>query len=479
MNPLVAMTADDLSHAIRTREVSCREVMHAYLDHIERFNPAVNAIVALREREVLLEEADAKDAALARGEYEGWLHGVPQAPKDVAQVAGMVTTMGSPVFRDHVPAVDAIAVERMRRAGAIFIGRTNVPEFGLGSHTFNEVYGATRNPYDPTKSAGGSSGGAAAALALRMLPVADGSDFGGSLRNPAAFCNVYGMRPSLGRVPLGPAPERFIQQLSTEGPMGRSVRDVARLLAIQSGYDARAPLSLAEDPAVFAASLDADVKGRRIGWLGDWQGYLPLEAGIAGLCERALGALRTIGCDVDVLAPPFAPDRLWRTWLVHRHLLVGGNLFALYQDEAKRKLLKPEAVWEVEGMFALSAADVYAASAERSRWYDALLRVFERFDYLAVPTAQVFPFDVGARWPESIAGVRMDAYHRWMETVVPWTLAGCPAISVPVGFGDAGLPMGMQLIGRPRGDLEVLQLARAYERQCDWVNAVLPPALAA
>lgn len=477
MNPLIAMAADDLARTIHTRDASCREVMLAYLDHIERFNPPVNAIVALRERDVLLAEADAKDAALARGHCDGWLHGIPQAPKDLAQVSGMITTLGSPIFRDNVPDADAIAIARMRAAGAIFIGRTNTPEFGLGSHTFNEVYGATRNPYDLNRTAGGSSGGAAAALAMRLLPVADGSDFGGSLRNPAAFCNVYGMRPSLGRVPAGPAPERFIQQLGCEGPMGRTVKDVALLLAIQAGYDARAPLSLAEDPAVFTHALDADMKGRRIGWLGDWRGYLPVEAGIAALCERALDAMRTIGCDVEELAPPFAPERLWQTWLVHRHLLVGGNLHALYQDEARRALLKPEAVWEVEGMLALSAADVYAASVERSRWYDALLGVFERFDYIAVPTAQVFPFEVGSRWPKTIAGVPMDTYHRWMETVCPWTLSGCPVINVPVGFNEAGLPMGMQLIGRPRGDLSVLQLARAYERECDWVNATLPPAL--
>ncbi|MGV2292402.1 amidase [Trinickia sp. YCB016] len=478
LNPLVAMAADDLAQTIRAREVSCREVMQAYLDQIERFNPSVNAIVALREHDALLAEAAEKDAALARGHYEGWLHGMPQAPKDIAQVAGMITTQGSPIFRNNVTGIDGIAVARVRRAGAIFIGRTNTPEFGLGSHTFNEVYGATRNPYDAKKSAGGSSGGAAAALAMRLLPVADGSDFGGSLRNPAAFCNVYGMRPSRGRVPAGPAPERFIQQLGTEGPMGRTVKDVAMLLAIQAGYDARAPLSLAEDPAVFTQALDADVKGQRIGWLGDWNGYLPLENGIAAMCERGLGALRGIGCDVDALAPPVAPESLWQTWLVHRHLLVGGNLLALYQDEAKRALLKPEAVWEIEGMLKLSAAEVYAASVERSRWYDVLLDVFERFDYLAAPTAQVFPFDVNKRWPDAISGVQMDTYHRWMETVCPWTLSGCPVINVPVGFNEAGLPMGMQLIGRPRGDFALLQLARAYERECDWVNTILPPALA-
>ncbi|WP_321967273.1 amidase [Burkholderia cepacia] len=474
VDPIVRLSAGELASAIRGKAVSCVETMRAYLDHVERVNGAVNAIVALRDRDALLAEAAEKDAALARGEYHGWMHGMPQAPKDLAMTKGLRTTYGSPIFRENVPQADSVCVARMRAAGAIFIGKTNTPEFGLGSHTFNEVYGATRNPYDLTKSAGGSSGGTAAALASRMLPVADGSDFGGSLRNPAAFCNIYGFRPSQGRVPRWPGVDVFVQQLGIEGPMGRTVGDVAQLLAIQAGYDRNDPLSLAEDPAVFAQPLDTDLRGKRIAWVGDWNGYLATEAGVLALCEQGLATLREIGCDVDAALPAFAPDRIWRLWLAHRHLLSGGGLLAHYRDPARRALLKPEAIYEVEGLLAMQGAAVFEASVERTAWHQAVLSFFDRYDFIAAPTAQVFPFDVDQRWPTEIAGRAMDTYHRWMETVVPWTLAGCPVISVPVGFNDAGLPMGMQLIGRPRADLAVLQLARGYEQAAGWVDGRLP-----
>ncbi|WP_430869728.1 amidase, partial [Cupriavidus basilensis] len=473
-NPIVMMPAWQLSREIHARRLSSREVMTAYLDHIERINPGANAIVAMREREVLLQEAAACDQALAAGRTAGWMHGMPQAPKDLALTRGIRTTFGSPIFRDNVPTVDAIVVERARAAGAVLIGKTNTPEFGLGSQTFNPVYGATRNPYDAGRTVGGSSGGAAAALSLRMLPVADGSDFGGSLRNPAGFCNVYGMRPSAGRVPYGPAPEVFIQQLGYEGPMARTVADVALLLATQAGPDARTPQSLAQDPVLarltpanVADTLKTDLKGKRVAWLGNWDGYLPMEPGILPLCEDALKAFPAFGVSVEAIKPPFSPERLWKTWLVHRHFLVGNGMLAFYQDPAKRALLKTDAIWEIEGMLKLNAGDIYAASMERSAWYQALLGVFKDVDYIAVPTAQVFPFDVNQPWPKQIAGRDMDTYHRWMEVVFPWTLSGCPVISVPVGFGPQGLPMGMQLIGRPRDDISVLQLAWAYEQERD------------
>jgi len=477
MHPIVALAAHELSAAIQRKEVSCVETMHAYLDHIQQLNGPVNAIVALRESELLLDEAASKDAALARGEHQGWLHGLPQAPKDLVLAKGIVTTFGSPLFRTMVPSVDSICVARMRTAGAVLIGKTNTPEFGLGSHTFNEVYGPTCNPYDLSKSAGGSSGGAAAALAARMLPVADGSDFGGSLRNPAAFCNVYGFRPSHGLVPQGPVLDVFVQQLGTEGPMARSVIDIAQLLTIQAGYDARDPLSLSGTATCFGQPLDADLRGKRIAWVGDWNGYLPLEAGIADLCEASFGALRALGCEVDAALPLFEPARIWRIWLALRHWLVGGQLLKHYREPEQRALLKAEAVLEVEGMLRLRASDIYAASVERSAWYQALLTFFEHYDYLATPAAQVFPFEIETRWPQQIAGRTMDTYHRWMEAVVPWTLAGCPVMSVPVGFNAAGLPMGMQIVGPPRSDMAVLQLAWAYQQEHDWAAARRPAIL--
>jgi amidase len=424
----------------------------------------------------LLAQADERDRQLARGESCGWMHGFPLAVKDLAQTAGIVTTLGSPIFRGHVPVADSLVVERMRRAGAIIIGKTNTPEFGLGSNTYNTVYGTTLNPYDPTRSAGGSSGGAAVALALRMLPVADGSDMGGSLRNPAGWNNVYGFRPSFGRVPKLPEFDLFGQQLGVEGPMARTAADLARLLAIQAGPDARAPLSLLEDPAFFADPLKSPAHGLRIGWLGSLDGHLALEPGIAEVCGDALKTLESIGCVVEPTSLGFDPERLWQAWITLRSMLAGGALSAHYQDPKRRDLLKPEAIWEVEQGLTRTAHDIYRASVARSDWYRAALALFEGFDFLALPSAQLFPFDLHSRWPAEIAGRTMDTYHRWMEVVVPATMAGLPAVSVPAGFGGAlGLPIGLQLIGRPRADHAVLQLAHAYDQATDWVRRAPPP----
>jgi amidase len=461
---LVALSATALSAAIHRRDVSCREVMRAYLAQIERFNPHVNALVSLQPADALLRQADARDAQLARGESMGWMHGMPQAPKDLAATAGIATTMGYRGLADHVPAHDALVVERVRRAGAILVGKSNTPEFGLGSHTYNAVFGVTRNAWDPRRSAGGSSGGAAAALALDMLPVADGSDMMGSLRNPAAWHNLYGLRPSMGRVPSAPADELFFQQLGCEGPMGRSAEDVAKLLSVQAGYDARAPLSLGDDPAQFAAPLARDFAGTRIGWLGDYGGYLPMDEGVLPLCEGALRYFADIGCAVEAARPDFDMQRLWRAWLALRSFLVAGKLAPLYADAARRGLLKPEAVWEIEQGQRVSAHEVYRASCDRSAWYEALRALFERHDFLVLPSAQVFPFDAELDWPKRVGGRDMDTYHRWMEVVIGGTLAGLPVICVPAGFDALGLPMGLQIIGRPRADLEVLQLAHAWQQ---------------
>ncbi|MGC5702842.1 amidase [Pseudomonas sp. NFXW11] len=467
---IVTLDALALSRAIHARELSCREVMQAYLAQIERCNPQVNALVSRVAPETLLAQADQRDRQLQRGQSMGWMHGMPQAIKDLAATAGLTTSLGSPLFAEHVPQEDAISVARVRASGAIVIGKSNVPEFGLGSHTYNQLFGTTGNAYDPSLSAGGSSGGAAVALALRMLPVADGSDMMGSLRNPAAFNNVFGMRPSLGRVPFGPTPELFVQQLATEGPMGRSVADVARLLATQAGYDARAPLSLKADPALLEASLQRDVRGLRLGWLGDYNAYLAMEPGVLSLCEQALADFSQLGCEVQGCQPEFSLAQLWDCWLVHRHWLVQGTLGALYDDPSKRRWLKPEARWEVEGAAKLGAADVYRASQSRSQWYRALLQLFERYDFLLLPSAQVFPFDARQAWPRQIDGQEMDTYHRWMEVVIGPTLAGLPCISVPVGFNPAGLPMGLQIIGPPQADHGVLQLAHAHEQLTQWVK---------
>lgn len=474
---IVAMDALDLSKAIHARKISCVEVMSAFLDQIERFNPVVNAIVSLRERGDLLKEAGLLDQELGAGHSRGWMHGFPQAIKDLAAAKGFATTQGSPLFKDTIAETDAIFVERMKAAGSIIIGKTNTPEFGLGSHTFNPVFGATRNAYDQSRTAGGSSGGAAVALAMRMLPVADGSDHGGSLRNPAAFNNVLGLRPSYGRVPAN-SDEVFIPQMGVAGPMARKTRDLAALLAVQSGYDPRVPLSIRQDPAAFLAPLERDVKGLRIAWLGDLGGHLPTEDGVLSVCREALKAFEGLGAIVDDVALGFDPESIWQAWIKLRAFQAGGNLAALYDDPAKRPLLKPEAQFEVEQGRNLSAYDVTRASNLRSAWYQHVRRLFERYDILVLPSAQVFPFDVEKRWPEEIAGRAMDTYHRWMQVVIPVTMSGCPVISVPAGFNAAGLPMGMQLWGPNHSERLLLEVSQAYEDATRWVDRHPPGLLA-
>ena len=541
-----ALDASALSAAIHARHVSCRELMQACLARVARLNPRYNALVSLRPEAELLVEADARDAELARGHSRGWLHGIPQAIKDLANAAGLPTTLGSPLMKDFIAREDGLMAARMKAAGCIVIGKSNTPEFGLGSHTFNELFGTTLNAYDPARSAGGSSGGAAVALALRLLPVADGSDFMGSLRNPAAWNNLFGLRPSQGRVPMWPAQDLWLSQLGTEGPMGRSVRDVARLLATQAGWSEKAPLSIAAGAdqlsadAEFEALLandgevldqcrtaedakktdgsscfprplrnlcvlcvrrlavsnkppfkalsrrpspslarraEFDAKSVRIGWLADLDGYLPMEAGILDACGQGLARLQALGCTVQPLSLGMAPERVWEAWLVWRRVLVAARIAPLLLKPAQRARIKPEALWEHEQAQACSAAQFMAASVTRGSFYQQMLRLLEHHQVLALPTAQVWPFDAAERWPRQIAGRAMDTYHRWMEVVIYASFAGLPCISVPVGFNAQGLPMGMQLIGRPQGDAALLRLAAAYEQVIgDWL-AVQPAVL--
>ena len=466
---LTELGAAELSERIHRLEVSCREVMVAFLDRIDDRNPGLNAIVSRRDRDTLLAEAAECDAELAAEFSRGWMHGLPLAVKDLAETRGIRTTSGSPLLADFVPDFDALVVSRMKSAGAIVIGKTNVPEFGLGSHTFNEVFGPTRNPYDTTRSAGGSSGGAAVALATRMVPVADGSDYMGSLRNPAAWNHVFGFRPSQGRVPSFPARDHYLAQLGTEGPMGRSVLDMAMLLGTQAGFDRRDPLCLSGGLPEFAtvadarATLDDDTEGIRVGWLGDLGGHLAMEPGILDRCVDGLRRLEQLGCTVEPAAFSMPPAQVWDAWLVWRHFLVASGLAPLAADPARRALLKPEAQWELDRGLALSATDVARAGATRSAFHTSIVSLFTQFDVLAIPTAQVWPFPIEQRWPTHIGNREMDTYHRWMEVTAYATFAGLPAVSVPVGFDERGLPMGMQLIGPPRADVDVLCLAHAYE----------------
>lgn len=459
---IVQWSAIELSMRIHRRDVSCVEVMEAFLAQIDRLNPAVNAIVARVDAEAALEQARMRDAQLSQGRSGGWMHGFPQAPKDLAATAGLVTTMGSLALANHVPTHDSIVVERLRRQGTVLVGKTNTPEFGLGSHTYNRVYGTTGNAWAPARSAGGSSGGTAVAVALNMLPVADGSDMMGSLRNPAAWNNIYGLRPSLGRVPYGPTADVFFQQLGTEGPMARNPQDLAWLLATLAGYDPRAPLSLGDDPSCFTQPLQRDFRQTRIGWLGDLGGYLAIEPEVMAVNTRALETFHTLGCHVEAVSPFFPMDALWECWCTLRSWMVSGNLGPLYANAQTRELLKPEAIGEVEQGQRRSAADISLATATRSRWYQALLAQFAHYDFLVLPCSQVAPFPAEEPWPKTVAGRAMDTYHRWMEVVIGPTLAGVPAASLPSGFTADGLPLGLQVIAPPRSEFALLQLAAAW-----------------
>ena len=470
--PVAGLDALALSRAIAARDVSSVEVMKAYLGQIEHHNARVNAVVSLRPASELLAEAKTCDAELARGHLRGWMHGMPYAAKDLVDVRGLPTISGSPLMRGNVAQKDTGFIARIRAAGALFVGKTNVPEFGYGSQSYNPVFGVTRNAWDASRAAGGSSGGAAVALALRMLPVADGSDMMGSLRNPTGWNNVIGFRPTLGVV-AGDGAD-YVDLLSTAGPMGRNVEDTARLLATMAGHDARDPLSLPVDAQAFAAPLEPVGRGLRIGWLGDYGGYLPMEEGVLPLCRRALAHFEAIGCTVADARPAFDMARLWEAWLVLRHWGAVAWAGALYRNPESRAQLKPELVWEIEGGLGLSAEQVSAAMKTRSEWYAAVASLFGRFDYLVLPTAQVFPFAAETHWPRTVGGREMDTYHRWMEVVIGGTMSGCPVVAVPAGFSGSGLPMGLQLIGPVHRDLEVLRVAAAYTRQARFLDRVPP-----
>ncbi|KQI68638.1 amidase [Loktanella sp. 3ANDIMAR09] len=457
MDHILDQDALSLSAALADGQLTAEQVMQATLDRIARRNPDLNAIVALRDADDLLAEARAADNVPRKG----WLHGIPIAVKDLSNAAGLPTSMGSPALAGRVAKTSDIMVQRMQDAGAIVIGKTNTPEFGLGSHTFNPVFGATQNGLRRGRSAGGSSGGAAVALSSRMIAVADGSDMMGSLRNPAGWNGVYGMRPTWGLVPSEPAGDSFLHQLSTNGPMARSPADLSALLATQSGHDPRQPHGL---PAYVHGSLDADLTGRRIGWLGDWGGAYPMEDGVLDHCATQIHRMSDLGCSVMQITPPFDAAALWDSWITLRSFAIAGSLGSLYDNAATRDALKPEAIWEIERGRALSARDIQRASNIRSDWFRAAARLFDRVDAVVLPTAQCWPFPLDWTWPRDIAGVTMDTYHRWMEVVVPASLIGLPAVAVPLPQTAAGEPMGLQFIGRARDDRRLLELAQGWHR---------------
>ncbi len=457
-------SAHELVTQLRSGALSATEVMQATLDRIAALNPRLNAIVALRDRDALMAEAAAADQAKTRGA----LHGLPLAIKDLANVKGIASTQGSPLFKDFVPNKDELFVARLRAAGAILIGKTNTPEFGLGSHTFNPVYGATGNPYDPALSCGGSSGGAAVALSAGMLALADGSDMMGSLRNPAGWCNVYGFRPTWGWVPSEPKGDLFMHQLATLGPMARSPEDIALLLDVMAGPDPRQPLARGS-----AATLPLpEVAPMRIGWLGDWGGAFAMDPGILETCEAAVAQFSALGHQVEAVAPPFAAEQIWESWITLRSYAVAAGLRAF---DDNRAALKDTAIWELERGLALSGREIQAASDIRSNWQRKATELFQCYDALILPTAQCWPFALDLDYPQAINGAAMDSYHRWMQVVTPVSLLGLPCLAAPAGFGDAGLPMGLQIFGAQGQDQNLLALGQSYHQATLWPQKSPPP----
>jgi amidase len=439
---------------VRARQVSATEVLKAFIARIERVNPKLNAIVTF-----VPEQALAAAKALDRRKEKPPLAGLPIAYKDLVPTKGVRTTFGSLVFESHVPQENHLIVERLSAAGAILVGKTNTPEFGAGSQTFNRVFGVTRNPYDPTKTSGGSSGGAAAAVAAGLLTFADGSDLAASLRNPGNYCNVVGFRPTPGRVPSWPAANAW-DTLSVIGPIARTVADAAFLLAAMAGPDPRAPTSITEPGGVFLRSLSRSFKGTRVAWSSDLGG-LPMDPAVTAVLEPQLKVLRSLGCRVEQAGPDFAgATECFETLRAIGFLNRYGAVIDQHRDQVKETL-----IWNVEEGRRRSPQDVARAEALRTELFHRMRRFLEKFDFLVCPVNQLPPFAVDVEWPREVAGVRMDNYLDWMKSCYYITITSHPAISVPAGFTREGLPVGLQIVGRYRDDLGVLQLAHAFEQE--------------
>jgi amidase len=457
MSDLCFLTAVELADRIRRRDVSVTEVVRAHLAQIERVNPTMNAIVTLTAERALA-DAKAKDAELARGAATGPLFGLPVAHKDLVPTKGIRTTFGSPIYRDNVPSEDGLIIERLRAAGAVTLGKTNTPEFGAGSQTFNEVFGRTLNPYDPSKTCGGSSGGAAVALACGMVPIADGSDTGGSLRNPAAFCNVVGLRTSPGRVPVWPR-ELAWTTLSVQGPMARTVADVALLLSAIAGADPRSPIAIAEPGDRFRRPLTRDFRGVRVAWSRDLGG-LPIDRRVTTALAPQRKVLESLGCVIDEAQPDLRDAReIFQALRAFAFATRYGPMLAEHRHQ-----IKDTVIWNTEQGLKLTARELAEAEVKRTALYHRVRTFMERYEFLVLPATQVPPFEVTQPYVTEIEGVPLPTYIDWMRACSDITVTGSPAISVPGGFTPDGLPVGLQIVGRHQDDWGVLQLAHAFEQ---------------
>lgn len=449
--------AIELRQEILDGHLSARELLTAHIERIERCNPQVNALVTL-DLDAAMEHACRADDMQARGEPLGLLHGLPIVHKDCFLTRGMRTTQGSPLYLNHVPTVSSLLVQREQAAGAITLGKSNIPEFCAGSHTFNTVFGATRNPYDLSRSAGGSSGGAAAALACGMSALADGSDMGGSLRNPASFCNVVGLRPSPGRVPQWPTINPF-NTLTVVGPMGRTVGDVALLLAAMAGPDARDPLSIDQDPACFLGSLERNVAGSRVAFAPTWGG-LPIDPAVLLAMEAQLSVLDDLGTHVTTICPDFSQaDEAFQTLRGVAFELAYGELATRHPEAFKSSIH-----WNIRVGHTASGNTVAMAEKARAALFQHMHDFMQSYDFLVGPVSQVPPFPVEWDYVQSIAGTPMAHYIDWMRSGYYLSVTGHPAISVPCGFTEDGLPVGLQIVGRYREERALLEFAHAFEQ---------------
>ena len=460
---LVFKTAREQARLIAHGEISSVELVGAHLEQIEKVNPAVNAMVTM-VAESAMEQAGAADKARSTGEELGPLHGLPIAIKDLQDTAGILTTHGSPIYKDNVPARDALIVERVKNAGAIIVGKSNTPEFGAGSQTFNPVFGATRNPYDTTRTCGGSSGGAGVALACGMVPIATGSDHGGSLRNPAAWSNVVGIRASQGRVPAIGIDLGWSTP-STDGPMGRTVGDVALQLSVMAGHDSRSPMSIQESGDIFAGanSLERDFRGVRIAWSKDLGGR-PMDAENSRVTESQRHVFEHLGCIVDDDEPDLSSaDEIFQAKRAY--------YFAIKHEihlRDHREMVKETIIWNTEQGLKMPAIELAHAERLRTRLWEQLMVFFDKYEFLALPVTSVPPFSIEEEYVTEINGVQLETYLDWMWPCYTISATGLPAISVPAGFTNDGLPVGLQLVGRPRDEMGLLQLAHAFEQETNF-----------
>ncbi|MBU3624309.1 amidase [Polynucleobacter sp. AP-Latsch-80-C2] len=460
---LCFLSATEQSELIRSKKISATQLIQAHLDQIERLNPTLNAIVTLTAESAMAEAASA-DKKMAANEVVGVLHGLPVAHKDLFLTKGVRTTFGSLAFKDFVPDVDSLPVERLKKAGGISLGKTNTPEFGAGSQTFNAIFGSTPNPYDLTKTCGGSSGGGAVALASGMISIADGTDLGGSLRNPASFCNLVGIRPSVGRVPSWPESLGWYT-MSVPGPMARTVQDVALAMAAMSGPDDRSPISLEAPGEMFLNPLARSFKGCKIAFSANLGG-LPVEPEVAKVIESTRAVFQDLGCEVINDEPNISEAdeifMLWRAWRTELRIT------PLLKEH--RAQIKDTVIWNAEQGLPITGPQLVRAEAKRTELYHRMREFFKKYDFLVLPVSQVAPFSIDQEYPAEINGVKMNTYIDWQKSAYHISALGNPAISVPAGFTSDHLPVGIQIVGRHRDDFGILQLAYAFEQKTQFAQ---------